>query len=67
MALFDTGHILRGGQFKTTSALQVFWLTRFRGCKVANTLHTPRRNFMGQMTTSTVWILSPKEEDPGRL
>jgi hypothetical protein len=59
MALFDTGQIVRSGQFKSTCAFQVFWLTRFKGCTVANTLQTPKRNLIGQMSTSKVWILEP--------
>ena len=59
MPLLDTGQIMQAGQFKSTSAMQVFWLTRFKGCRVANTLHTPKRNFMGQVSTRKVWILEP--------
>ena len=59
MTLLDTKQMVRPGQFKTTSAFQMFWLTRFRGCKVANTLQTPKRNFIGQMSISKVWIIEP--------
>ena len=62
MALLDTGQIVRSGQFKITSAFQVFWLTRFRGCKVVNTLQTPKRNFIGQLSVSKVWILDPPKD-----
>ncbi len=65
MVLLDTAQIVREGQFKSTSAVQVFWLTRFKGCKVINTLHTPKRNFIGNVTTSKVWIMeSPQDGAP---
>lgn len=57
MALLDTAQIVRAGQFKSTSALQVFWLTHFKGCKVVNTLQTPKRTLVGRVSTSKVWIM----------
>lgn len=60
MSLLDTSQIVQKGQFKSTSALQVFWLTRFKGCRVANTLKTPKRNFMGQLSEKKVWVLEPR-------
>ncbi len=61
MALLDTAQIVLAGQFKSTSALQVFWLTHFKGCKVVNTLQTPKRTLVGRVSTSKVWVM---EEAP---
>ncbi len=63
MNFLDTARIVGEGQFKSSSAVQVFWLTRFRGCKIANTLHTPKRNFMGKVSTSKIWILQRPENN----
>jgi hypothetical protein len=67
MTLLDTAQIVREGQFKSTSALQVFWLTRFKGCKVVNTLHTPKRNLIGNVSTSKVWIMEPSNSNASPL
>ncbi|MBX3177098.1 MAG: hypothetical protein KF886_07055 [Candidatus Hydrogenedentes bacterium] len=59
MTFFETKDILKSGQLKTDSYWRMFWHTRFRGYHVARTLHVPRRNLLGQISTSTVWILDP--------
>ncbi len=64
MGLIDTKDMIKTGQFKTESFCQMLWLTRFRGCRVANTLHVPRRNMLGKITTSTTWILDPDTSKP---
>ena len=63
MKLLDTAQIVRDGQFKASSAFQVFWLTRFKGCKVENTLQTPKRNLMGNISTKKIWIMSRPKSD----
>lgn len=60
MALIDTGNFLKVGQLKTHSFCQMVWLTRFRGYRVATTLHVPHRNFLGQVSTKKVWIVDPQ-------
>lgn len=61
MSLFETRDFVKTGQLKTSSVWQMFWLTRFKGYRVANTLHVPRRNMFGQLTTSRVWIVDRKD------
>ena len=63
MPLFETKDMVRADQVKTDSFCQMFWLTRFRGCRIANTLHVPRRNFLGHISTSKVWILDRGPQD----
>lgn len=57
MSFIDTKDMMKSGQFKTCSFWQMFWMTRFKGCAVARTLHVPKRNFFGQISTSKVWII----------
>ncbi len=57
MALFETKDFIKAGQLKTHSFCQMFWLTRFKGYRVANTLHVPHRNFLGRLGTTKVWIV----------
>lgn len=57
MALIETKDMMKSGQFKTCSFWQMVWLTRFKGFQIARTLHVPKRNFLGQISTSKVWII----------
>lgn len=59
MALIETKDMMKAGQFKTYSYLKMMWFTRFRGCHVANILQVPRRNFLGQLSTTKIWIIDP--------
>ena len=59
MPLLDTKDMMKSGQFKAYSFYQMFWLTKFKGCRVASTLHVPKRNFLGRLSTSKVWIIDP--------
>lgn len=65
MKLFDTGDFIKAGQLKTHSFCQMIWLTRFRGYRVANTLHVPHRNMLGQLGTTRVWIVD-REKNKSR-
>lgn len=62
MALIDTKDMIRSGQIKTESFCQMIWMTRFKGCRIANTLHVPRRNLLGQISTSKIWIIDPSAD-----
>ncbi|MBL7645273.1 MAG: hypothetical protein JNK74_03680 [Candidatus Hydrogenedentes bacterium] len=57
MSLIDTKDFIKAGQKKTHSFWEMFWLTRFKGYHVANTLHVPHRNMFGRLGTSKVWIV----------
>jgi hypothetical protein len=59
MALIDTKDMMKTGQFKTYSYYQMLWLTKIKGCRVASMLHVPKRNFLGRLSTSKVWIIDP--------
>ena len=61
MALIETRDFVKSGQLKTHSFCQMFWLTRFRGYRVANTLHVPHRNLLGQLSTTRVWIVDQEK------
>jgi hypothetical protein len=61
MSLIETRDFVKAGQLKTHSFWQMVWLTRFRGYRVANTLHVPHRNFLGQLSTTRVWIVDQEK------
>ena len=61
MGLLETKDMVRSGQFKTCSFCQMLWHTRIRGCQVARTLHVPKRNLLGQVSTSRVWIIDSRK------
>jgi hypothetical protein len=57
MSLIDTKDFIKAGQKKTHSFCEMIWLTRFKGYRVANTLHVPHRNMLGRLGTTKVWIV----------
>ena len=59
MALIETKDMMKSGQFKTASFWQMLWMTRVRGARIARTLQVPRRNMLGQISSSRVWIIDP--------
>jgi len=59
MAFLETKDMLKSGQFKTCSFWQMLWLTRIKGCAIARTMHVPKRNLFGQISSSKVWIIDP--------
>ena len=63
MSLIETRDFVKSGQLKTHSFWQMLWLTRFKGYRVANTLHVPHRNMLGQLGTTRVWIV---DQEKGR-
>lgn len=60
MSFLETKDMIRTGQFKTCSLWQMLWQTRVRGASVVRTLQVPRRNMLGRLTTTKVWIIDPK-------
>lgn len=65
MNFIDTKDMVKSGQFKTCSLLQMLWHTRVKKRPIARTLHVPKRNMLGQISTSKVWIIDASAMNRG--
>lgn len=59
MGFLDTSAILQPGYVKTTSRLQMWWLTAVKGYAVERVMRYPLRYRMGQLKYGNAWVLKP--------
>lgn len=59
----STTQLMKRGRVKTSSRLQVFWLSRAKGFKIERRLRTPVGYSFGKLNYKTVWILRPKNNE----
>lgn len=50
------------GLIETGSAMRVWWLSRFQGCKVTEVRMKPQEGIFGHVSYRKVWILKPRTE-----
>jgi len=59
MGFVNTSYILAPGYVKTTSRLQMWWLTNLRGYSIEKIMRFPRHFRMGHLVYGSSWILRP--------
>ena len=57
MKFINTSWVISQGQVKTSSRFRKWWLTRFRGYTVAETIIHPNRMIMGKLLYTKTWVL----------
>jgi len=59
VTFFDTSAILAPGYVKTSSRVQMWWLTTVRGFIVEKAARFPKRYRMGRLIYGQSWVLRP--------
>ena len=63
MATTWINKVRQEGMIETGSAMRVWWLSRFQGCKVTEVRMKPQAGMFGHVSYRKVWVLKLREDE----